>query len=80
MTAPANPPITFTNYVGPLFSKWKSQMMWRLDLSKYEDVKMNANIIYNELASGNMPPPNIATLKPEEIAKFKSWIDNGCPE
>ncbi|MEZ4935180.1 MAG: hypothetical protein R2788_23980 [Saprospiraceae bacterium] len=55
-------------------------MMWRLDLSKYEDVKMNANIIYNELASGNMPPPNIATLKPEEIAKFKSWIDNGCPE
>ena len=72
--------VTFNNDILPLFFKWKSQMAWRLDLSSYEDVKANAEIIYEQLAEGNMPPPNIATMTTEQIQLFKTWMNDGCPE
>jgi len=76
----ASAPVTFTNDIGPLFSKWASQMKWRLDLASYEDVKMNAEIILSQIESGNMPPPNIATLTPAEINLFKQWMQDGYPK
>lgn len=72
--------VTFNQNISPLLSKWKAFMTWRLDLSKYEDVKINANIIYGQISSGNMPPPDYPKFKPEEIQMFKDWMDAGCPE
>ncbi len=72
--------VTFNENIRPLFSKWKTMMTWRLDLENYEDVKANKDIIYHQISSGNMPPPNIATLTAEQIAMFKQWMDNDCPE
>ena len=74
------PAVTFSNDILPLFGRWKSYMIWRLDLTRYEDVKMNAEVIYDQIQSGNMPPPNIATLSAAEIALFKAWMDAGYPE
>ncbi len=72
--------VTFNNDILPLFFKWKSQMAWRLDLTNYEAVKINAGIIYGQISQGLMPPPNIATLTQAQIALFKQWMDDGCPE
>lgn len=73
-------PVTFTKDIGPIFSKWASRMAWRLDLAKYEDVKANASIIYGQISSGNMPPPDYDSLTPQQIDLFKQWMDQGCPE
>ena len=72
--------VTFTNDIAPIFSKWASRMAWRLDLTKYEDVKINASIIYGQISSGNMPPPDMDSLTKEQIDLFKQWMDQDCPE
>jgi hypothetical protein len=62
--------VTFNNDILYLLGRWRSQMIWRLDLQKYEGVKMNAQVIYEQLENGNMPPPNIATFTPAQIQLF----------
>lgn len=58
-------------------------LMWRLDLTKFEDVKANASRIYNQVVPNlgivGMPPPPYPPLTNEQIAMFKSWMDEGCP-
>ncbi len=54
------------------------QMIGYFDLSKYEDVKSNAESIYERLADGTMPCDG---ARPDaQIAKFKMWIDDGMAE
>lgn len=72
--------VTFNNDILPIFFKWKSQMAWRLDLTNYEDVKMNAEIIYGMISTQSMPPPPYPPLRTDQIALFKQWMDAGCPE
>ena len=72
--------VNFNDNILPLFAKWRTQMIWRMDLADYETVKMNAAVIYQQIASRNMPPPNIATLTDDQIKLFKQWMDAGCPE
>jgi hypothetical protein len=76
----ATTPVTFNNDILPIVGKWRSQMIWRLDLTKYEDVKMNADIIYTEISSGPMPPPPYPPLSNDQINLFKQWMNDGCPE
>lgn len=70
--------VSFNEDILPIFYKWKAQMAWRLDLSKYEDVKMNAPVIYNQIANGPMPPPPYPPLSQDQINLFKQWMDEGC--
>jgi hypothetical protein len=72
--------LTFENDIAPIFSQWVDRMMWRLDLSKYEDVKANAEIIYDQISQGGMPPPPYPGLAPADIATFKTWMEAGCPQ
>ena len=48
-----------------------------IDLSSYDDVKANADAIYDRLADGSMPCdgawPN------EQVETFKAWKDAGTP-
>ena len=48
------------------------------DLSKFEDVKSNAENIHERLSDGTMPPDG--AWPKEQIAKFKKWMDEGMPE
>jgi hypothetical protein len=74
-------PVTFSNDIMPVFSQFKGQMMWRLDLTNYEHVKANAGIIYNRIADpafGPMPPPPFDPLTSEQVQMFREWMDQGC--
>ena len=46
-----------------------------LDLSSYEDVKAQAQGIYSRLEHGSMPCDG--PWPEDQVAKFKSWIDEG---
>jgi len=46
-----------------------------LDLSSYEDVKAQAQVIFSRLEDGSMPCDE--PWPEDQIAKFKSWIDEG---
>ncbi len=46
-----------------------------LDLSSYEDVKAQAEKIYNRLDDGSMPCDD--PWPKEQIARFKQWMEEG---
>jgi hypothetical protein len=74
--------VSFSNDIMPIFYQFKSQMMWRFDLTNYEHVKANAAIINNHLADpanyGPMPPPPFDPLTSDQIKLFNQWILDGC--
>lgn len=73
--------VSFQNDIMPLFNQFKGQMMWRFDLTNYEQMKANASIILNRINGNNgfMPPPPFDPLTPEQIQLFEQWINDGCP-
>ena len=82
--APATPApaqVSFANDIMPLFKQFQGPMMWRFDLTSYDAVKANAQTIYGRISNpaNPMPPPPFPMLKPEQIAMFKAWIDEGFP-
>lgn len=56
-------------------------MLWRLDLTNYEHVKANAEMIYGRLTSDDdpMPMPPFPPLTKQQVAKFKEWMDCHFP-
>ena len=52
-------------------------MAWRLDLASYQDVKLNAEIIYGQITQGPMPPPPYDPFPQDFHDKFKAWMDGG---
>ena len=76
--------ISFEKDIAPVFRQFRGSMMWRLDLTRFEDVKANAAQIYGQISpSGGsvlMPPPPYPPLTNAQIAMFKTWMDEGCPE
>ena len=73
---------TFTNDILPFFRKSQSNMMWRFDLTDYDAVKANAEIIYERISlpaatSQRMPPPPFQPLSQTVVAAFKEWMDDG---
>ena len=49
-----------------------------LDLSSFQDVKANAQDIFDSVASGHMPPGN--RWPQSRVDLFKGWMDAGTPE
>ena len=58
-------------------SLYRDAMAWRLDLASYQDVKLNAGIIYGQITQGPMPPPPYDPFPQEFQDKFKAWMDGG---
>ena len=52
-------------------------MEYVFDLHSDEDVRTNAEIIYERLADGSMPCDE--EWPEERVAVFRSWIDGGMP-
>jgi hypothetical protein len=72
--------VSFTKDIVPLFRQFRASMLWRFDLTRYEHVKANAQGIYGQLSTQQMPPPPYPTLTTDQVALFKTWMDSGCPE
>jgi len=66
----------FAADIRPLFrDKDIKRMAFAFDLGSYDDVKSNADGIYERLADGSMPCDG--AWSPDQIALFRQWIDDG---
>jgi hypothetical protein len=67
---------TFAADIRPLFrEKDIRSMAFAFDLADYEDVKVNADEIYERLTDGSMPCDE--PWPADRIALFRRWIDEG---
>lgn len=70
--------MSFQNDIRPLFRPDDAEAMsWAFDLTSYEDVKKNAEAIYERLADGSMPCDE--PWPDEQVQRFRTWIDGGTP-
>ena len=73
--------VSFQNDIMPLFKQFQAQMMWRFDLTNYDAVRANAQMILtriaNEGGAGYMPPPPFDPLTDAQIEMFRQWINGG---
>jgi hypothetical protein len=70
--------VGFEADIRPLFrAEDVEEMSWAFDLSSYEDVRENADAIYERLAEGSMPCDG--PWPEERVETFRAWIDAGCP-
>ena len=83
MNNPSNM-VSFARDIRPLFRTLDIEhMAFLCDLSKYEDVRDNAQDILGRLKGlgGRRMPPSDAggPWSAENIALFQKWVDDGCP-
>ncbi len=72
--------VSFAGNIQPLFQQYQGRMSWRFDLTRYEDVRQNAELIYGYIVpGGGMPPAPYDPFSADQVAMFKSWMDEGCP-
>src|ERR1035438_3653810 len=76
--------VSFEKDIVPIFRQFRDSMMWRLDLTSFEDVKANASMIYSQIewspgTQPGMPPPPYPPLTAPQVAFFKAWKDGGFP-
>jgi hypothetical protein len=68
----------FERDIRPLFRPEDvNSMSFAFDLASYEDVRANAEAIYERLADGSMPCD--ARWPVEQVERFRAWIDSGSP-
>jgi hypothetical protein len=72
--------VTFSKDIIPIFSPFRDEMMWRLDLTNYDHVSANAETILNRINghNGPMPPPPFDPLTDAQVQLFEQWIAGGC--
>jgi hypothetical protein len=69
--------ITFARDIRPLFRDRDVQSMsGHFDLSSYDDVRANAERIYERLADGSMPCDG--SWQADDIDRLHAWIHGGC--
>jgi hypothetical protein len=74
---------SFRTDIAPILEPFRDNMLWRFDLADYDAVKPNAQLIMGRLtgATGTqMPPPPMPPLTSAQIALFKQWMAEGCPQ
>ena len=68
----------FERDIRPLFRPEDVDVMsFAFDLASYDDVRADAEAIYERLADGSMPCD--ARWPPEQVERFRAWIDAGSP-
>jgi hypothetical protein len=68
--------VAFARDIRPLFSDRDVGSMSRFfDLSSYDDVRANAERIYQRLADGTMPC--YGPWPADRLQRFRTWIDSG---
>jgi hypothetical protein len=71
--------VSFEKDIVPIFRQFRGSMLWRFDLTRYEDVRGNATKIYSYIATQQMPPPPYPPLTDEEVKLFKTWMAEKYP-
>jgi hypothetical protein len=70
--------VTYSQDIRPLFRDRDIQSMaFAFDLASYDDVRANAEAVYEKLAAGTMPCDG--RWPAEDVERFRTWIDNGSP-
>jgi hypothetical protein len=70
--------VSYTRDIRPLFRDSDvAEMSFAFDLSSYDDVRANAEEIYERLADGSMPCDR--RWPGEHVERFRTWIDEGSP-
>jgi hypothetical protein len=70
--------VSYERDIRPLFrDRDVSSMSFAFDLASYDDVRGNAQAIYERLADGSMPCDG--SWPAENVERFRTWIDNGSP-
>jgi hypothetical protein len=70
--------VSFERDIRPLFRDGDiDAMSWAFDLASYDDVRANAEEIYERLADGSMPCDR--PWPSADVGRFRSWIDAGSP-
>ena len=68
--------VSFERDIRPL---WRDgdvrSMSFAFDLSSYDDVRDNAEAIYEQLAAGTMPCDG--AWPAEDVNRFRAWMDGG---
>jgi hypothetical protein len=68
--------VGFAQDIRPLFNdRDVGSMSSHFDLSSYDDVRANAERIYERLADGTMPC--YAAWPAEDVERFRTWVDSG---
>jgi hypothetical protein len=68
----------FERDIRPLFrAEDVDAMSFAFNLASLEDVRMNAEAIYQRLDDGSMPCD--ARWPTEQVERFRAWIDAGSP-
>ncbi|MGA3012313.1 MAG: hypothetical protein ABSD72_18805 [Terracidiphilus sp.] len=78
-------PVSWANDVQKLFTPtdvahMKAVTHGALDLSSYDSVKIWSAKIYDEVSSGNMPPPPESKWTDLMVQTFGCWIQQGFPQ
>ena len=68
--------VSYERDIRPLFrDRDLNSMSFAFDLASYNDVRGNAQAIYERLADGSMPCDG--SWPAENVERFRTWIDNG---
>ena len=68
--------LSFERDIRPLFRPTDVETMsFAFDLSSYDDVRDNAEAIYDRLADGSMPCDQ--EWPSRDVERFRRWIDDG---
>ena len=68
--------LSFERDIRPLFREDDvDSMSFAFDLGSYEDVRENAELIYERLDDGSMPCD--AEWPRDDLDRFRRWIDGG---
>jgi hypothetical protein len=75
---------SFQTDIAPMLAPFRANMMWRFDITSYDTVKTNAQLIAGQIVGspGNppsMPPPPYPPLSDQQQALFTQWVTEGCP-
>lgn len=69
---------SFATDIRPLFRDSDiEEMSFAFDLSDYDDVKDNADAIYERLSEGSMPCDG--EWPEDNVDLFRQWMDEGYP-
>lgn len=70
--------VTFAQQIRPMFRDKDIRAMAKVfDLSNYDDVRTNAEAIYDAVSTGSMPCDG--AWPDERVSLFKQWMDAGYP-
>jgi hypothetical protein len=74
---------SFKTDIAPMLAPYRANMMWRFDITRYDTVSQNAQMIYGRLTGNTgpqMPPSPMEHLTQSQIDLFLQWINDGCPQ